>query len=653
MVSQVSQGSLPALPKNFDGCAETPAKKARTKRRTQLSRKENQTPRQGKASTEMEFVRNPVPSSDRGLIIEKMQSKKKLAGDTNITTASPPRKPSEEKSSLVEDLKKTEKKKKNRASQKVSGDGSAGRVDVKNGTTGEQATSTAQSKKKENRKKPMKSIGGDECDVHSISDLSTLISPSLRREKESLYLKARTAEARTLETSLIPKTIDLDQGDVPVQSTSREHGDDINGNSGESAYAMKGDGKMKVSGEKLKHLKQHIAAHIPCSSPTEVAKKNKLARKKKTKSTFEDKHYLATEVEEKRVPSEEKKLNSTSPEISVPLSSSGLKPRKKKIKKVSKKSDGTTSHTIRDGSTLDSNNVKQGASKATPSEAARLHATTRPSTASDKKISEVAPLVMEGHDSSTSVNRYATPPNSSPASNHKSTEFTSRKIDAPAYSSSPKLGGRRISVANYAKQRVSQSQQKKLLEEDGSATTFPSTIERNSDSAGGSRAKGKTSDRVFGKDSKGDPESPLTYNSGRGSSHELFQRNVGPPPLIPEEAVVSKHERSIFRESSSAVHQSKSNHSRTAFQVRSTTRSTKSNNFLLSWNPVTSVKQMLNKRSSEPVIATDVEVPNTIWYVRPETALADVDGRRDGSERVMTMTFYDTYTDESFKDLPM
>jgi hypothetical protein len=711
---QVRQGSLPALPKNFDECVETPARKARRKKRTQISQKENRCPGQEKASTEMECVGDRVPSSDKGVIIEKMQRKKKLASVTNITTDSPPRKPSEEKSektetstSLVEGLKKTDKKKKKRASQISSGAGSAGRVGVKNGKTGEQAT--AQLKKIEKRKKstgpttidenvspafaneqaikgdlmkepeqkskkkggptrntkPMESFGGDECDVHSISDLSEYISPSLRREKELIYSKARTAETRTEDASLVPKTVaqidlcihcavppDLDPGYVPVQSTARVHGDGIGGKSGGRADSINGDDKRKVSREKLEHSNQHMDAHKPRSSPTEVAKKKKLAKKKKTQSASEHKHYLATQVEEKGVSSEETKLNSTSPEIPAPVLSSELKPRKKKIKKVSKKSDGTTSHT-RDGSTLHSNNVKQGGSKATPPEVVSLNTTTRLSTASNKKISKVAPLVMEVQDSpsvvthikkrasrTTSVNRYLTPP-SSPPSYRRSAEFTSHKIEAPVFPSSPKPSRRRIAVANYAKERVARSRQKKRLEEDGSATTFPST-------SVGSPVKNKTSDRACGKDSYVDPASPLTYNSGLGSSRELFLRGVGRSPLIPEEAVGSNHERgtSQWHMSSSEVHQSKSNHSKTSFSHRSKTRSMRS---MLSWNPVTSVTQMLKRRPSELVIATDAtdaEVPMTVWYVRPETALADV----DGSQRVMNMTFYDTYTDDSFKD---
>jgi hypothetical protein len=788
MVYLVSQGSLPALPKNFNECAETPAKKARKKRRTQTSQIDNRSTGQEKA--------NPVPSSDRGGIIEKTQRKKKQASVSKIRTGSPTtqcaspstiqyisysssRQAREEKSekterstsmtasasasasaastSLIEGQKKTEKEKKKRSSQIVSGDGSAVRVDVKNGKTGERTTSTAQSVKKEKRKtstdptdidenvspvfaseraingdvikepkqkskkkiretKPMEWFGGSEFDdVHSISDLSIIISPTLRREKESKHLKARTSETRTSVTSLVPKTMeqhnvcidaafppDLDRGDVPVQSTASEHGDGMGGDSGASAYFINGD------------------APIPRSSSTEVAEKKKPAKKKRTQPTFEDKHYFTTGAEEKRASSEEKKLNLASPEIPRQVSSSELKPRKKKIKKVSKKSDGTTSQT-RDGSTLHSRNVKQGGSKATPAEGANLNATKLPSTASNKRISKVAPLVMEAQDSpsvvthsnrktsrSNSVNRYATPPNS-PRSNCRSTEFTSHKIEAPSFSSSPKPGGRRIEVANYAKQRVAQSQQKKRPGEDGSATTFPSAVERNSvsadgcpakgkkkrlgedgstttfpnsdsatgcpakgkkkrlgedgsattfpsavegnsDSADGHPAKGKTVDRVCGKESDGWTASPTpTYSYTSHSSRDQFQRGVGRPPVVPKEVVSSKQERRSLW-SSSTLHQSKSSHSRKAFSVLSKTRSTRSSRSFLSWNPFKSVKQMLKKRRSEQVIATDVEVPTTVWYVRPETALADIDGRDDDIQRVMNMTFYDTYTDESFKD---
>ena len=754
MVSQVSRGSLPVIPRNFNKCAETPAEKARRKRRTQISRKDNRSPGQEKGLTEMECGGISLPSSDRGVIIEKMPRQKKLASATKITTDSltkqcaphstvyytsyassqhsPPTNLCEQKlertemttsltvnaasTSLVEGLKKTEKKKKKqkRASQIVSGDGSAGRVGVENGETREKNTSRAQSKTKEKRKTsivptnidenvspvlaneqaiegdvmnepkqeskkkirvtaPMEWIGGDEFDVHSTSDISCTISPSRRRKKESMDLKARTKE-----TALLPETkehhdvcIDAavpphsDQGDVPVQSTAGGYGDSIDGDyvSDGSAYFINGDDKRKDSRETLEHFNQRIDVHIPRSLPIEVVKKKRHAKKKKLQSTFQDKHSLPSGVEEKRALSEEKKLNSTFPEIPAPVSSSELKPLKKKIKKVSKKSDGTTSHPS-DESTLHSGHVKQGGSKATLSEVASLNATTRPLTASNKKISNVVPLVMEAQDSSSvvthsdertshsiSVNGHATLPKSNP-SNRSSTDFTSHKIEAPAFSSSPKVGGRRIAVANYAKQRVSQSQEQKRVEEGGPATTPPSTVEKNSDAAGVSPAKGETIGLVCGKDSSGTPESPTTthssHTSGLPSSRELFQHGVGRPPLIHQVVVGSKHERRISSWHSS-VHQSKSNYSSTAFSVLSKTRSTRSmssKHSLLSWNPVTSVKQMLKKRPSESAIATDVEVPMTVWYVRPETALMGVDGR----QRVMNMTFYDTYTDASFKD---
>ena len=154
--------------------------------------------------------------------------------------------------------------------------------------------------------------------------------------------------------------------------------------------------------------------------------------------------------------------------------------------------------------------------------------------------------MMEAHDSpsvvahsskrappSISANRDA-PPSDLPHSNPRSTELSSQKIEAPAFPSSPKLSARRIAVANYAKQQVAQSrQQKKRLGEDDSATTFPSTIERNSDSpsADGSHATDKASGRVLGKGSFEDPTSPLTYNSGLGGEAAIQtgsrQRSIG------------------------------------------------------------------------------------------------------------------------------